>query len=157
MLQDAKLLCISFDISFSWCLFQSSNGGQSDPMSLHYITENNVSKVWLYLKIIKQIRVSFGLTDISIKQDNQYEDAIKTMGSMLSHYDLEQQFPAYGFGAKLKSNGETKWCFPLTGKSSKHCVHGMTVNLLKLIESRRNGSFFQLFSGPILVTSQVTC
>ena len=63
---------------------------------------------------------------------------------MLSHYDLEQQFPAYGFGAKLKSNGETKWCFPLTGKSSKHCVHGITVTVRKLIESRRNGSFFSI-------------
>ena len=61
---------------------------------------------------------------------------------MLSHYDLEQQFPAYGFGAKLKSAGETKWCFPLTGKSSKHCVHGITVGDLKLIKSRRLGTFF---------------
>ena len=71
---------------------------------------------------------------------------------------MEQQFPAYGFGAKFKSNGETKWCFPLTGKSSKHCVHGIKVNVWKLIESRRNGNFFfQLFSGSVLVTSQVTC
>ena len=81
----------------------------------------------------KETRVFFELTEVLIiEQDNQYEDAIKTIGSMLSHYDLEQQFPAYGFGAKLKSTGETKWCFPLTGKSSKHCVHGITVNILKL-------------------------
>ena len=33
-------------------------------------------------------------------QDNEYMEAIKSMGAILSHYDLEQCFPAFGFGAK---------------------------------------------------------
>ena len=61
-------------------------------------------------------------------QDNQYIDAIKIVGSMLSHYDLEQEFPAFGFGAKFKSKGDTKACFPLTGRSGGSCVHGISVN-----------------------------
>ena len=66
--------------------------------------------------------------NVFIIQDNQYIDAIKTVGSMLSHYDLEQQFPAFGFGAKFKSKGDTKACFPLTGRSGGSCVHGISVN-----------------------------
>ena len=49
---------------------------------------------------------------------------------MLSHYDLEQQFPAFGFGAKLKPNGETKFCFPLKGKSGGLSVHGIKVKFI---------------------------
>ena len=54
---------------------------------------------------------------------------------MLSHYDLEQQFPAFGFGAKFKSKGDTKSCFPLTRKSSGYCVHGITVNISFFVQA----------------------
>lgn len=45
--------------------------------------------------------------------DNQYEQAIIGVGSILEPYDYDRKFPTYGFGGDF--NGRTSHCFPLNG------------------------------------------
>ncbi|KAF0979633.1 hypothetical protein FDP41_001301 [Naegleria fowleri] len=65
--------------------FTGSNGNPSDPSSLHHIGKMN-----------------------------EYEMAIRSVGDVLSNYDSDKLFPAYGFGAKLP-NGQVSHCFALNG------------------------------------------
>ena len=47
-------------------------------------------------------------------QDNEYIEAIKTIGGLLSHYDISQEFTVYGFGAKFGRKAKTKHCFSVS-------------------------------------------
>jgi len=67
--------------------FTGSNGDPRDRNSLHYIAP--------YPAL------------------NEYQNAIWSIGNILSAYDSDQLFPSYGFGAYLPSSG-TSHCFPLT-------------------------------------------
>jgi len=55
-----------------------------------------------------------GLHYNSPYQANSYVQAIQAIGNILSNYDSDQRFPAYGFGAKLPS-GDVSHCFALNG------------------------------------------
>jgi len=47
---------------------------------------------------------------------NDYVTAVKAVGEVLKHYDSDQKFPAYGFGAKLPpAHVHTSDCFALNG------------------------------------------
>uniref|UniRef100_K1Q8E5 Copine-4 n=1 Tax=Magallana gigas TaxID=29159 RepID=K1Q8E5_MAGGI len=45
--------------------------------------------------------------------ENQYMDAMDTLGAMISQYSSEQQIALYGFGAKWKHKKKVSHCFPL--------------------------------------------
>ncbi|KAL5473582.1 hypothetical protein EMCRGX_G028082 [Ephydatia muelleri] len=78
--------------------FTGSNGSPSDASSLHYIGS---------------------------AQDNQYLQAIKSVGSVLVPYDSDQMIPAFGFGAQVPSHFEVSHCFPLDLNTHKPEVYGV--------------------------------
>ena len=75
--------------------FTASNGHQTDPHSLHYLSERM----------------------------NQYECCISSVGNVVCPYDSDQMFPVFGFGGKI--NGQLSHCFPLTFNFSNPCVQGL--------------------------------
>lgn len=46
-------------------------------------------------------------------KENQYMDAMDTLGAMISQYSSEQQIALFGFGAKWKHKKKVSHCFPL--------------------------------------------
>ncbi len=64
--------------------FTFSNGNPNLPTSLHYIGD---------------------------EENNQYIQAIKSVGKMLLHYDHDKKVPMFGFGGYF--DGDTSNCFPL--------------------------------------------
>ena len=60
-------------------------------------------------------------------QDNEYVTAIKSVGSVLTPYDSDNQFPVFGFGAKFRHNGEVSHCFPLNFNPQHPEVVGVQV------------------------------
>lgn len=51
--------------------------------------------------------------------ENEYVQAMIAIGKILGPYDYDQQFPAFGFGAKVKGSNEVSHCFPLNGDEEK--------------------------------------
>ena len=80
--------------------FTGSNGNPADPRSLHHIGA----------------------------KDNEYLEAIKSVGNILVPYDSDQQIPCFGFGAKLPPlYDRAHHCFPLNGKDDPEVngIHGI--------------------------------
>lgn len=77
--------------------FTASNRDPEDPRSLHHFFPGS--------------------------QLNQYQQCIYSVGSILTKYDNDQQFPVYGFGGKI--NGQVSHCFPLTFNPSQPNVVGL--------------------------------
>ena len=75
--------------------FTASNRHQTDPHSLHYLSERM----------------------------NQYECCISSVGNVVCPYDSDQLFPVFGFGGKV--NGQLSHCFPLTFNFNNPCVQGL--------------------------------
>lgn len=49
-----------------------------------------------------------------IAHDNEYLQALKTIGSILQYYDSDKRIPLFGFGAKLPPNFDVvSHCFSL--------------------------------------------
>ncbi|KAL5473574.1 hypothetical protein EMCRGX_G028070 [Ephydatia muelleri] len=78
--------------------FTGSNGNPSSPSSLHYINP---------------------------AQDNEYLQAIKSVGSVLAPYDSDQMIPAFGFGAQIPPQFQVSHCFPLDLNTHKSEVYGV--------------------------------
>ncbi|KAJ3439633.1 copine [Anaeramoeba flamelloides] len=76
--------------------FTGSNGDFRHPESLHFASE---------------------------KKLNEYQIALKCIGSILSQYDTSGLFPIYGFGAKI--NNQLSHCFPLNGNPTNPYVNGV--------------------------------
>lgn len=54
---------------------------------------------------------------------NEYEMAIQSVGEILAKYDNDQEFPAFGFGAKLPPEYRVpSHCFTLTGEEDATCT-----------------------------------
>ena len=53
--------------------------------------------------------------------------AIKSVATILADYDSDQQFPAFGFGAKAHQFGGVSHCFPLNFNPSAPEVIGVQV------------------------------
>jgi hypothetical protein len=73
--------------------FTGSNGIQTAPSSLHYVTANKMSP---------------------------YEQALYEVSKILLDYDFDKLVPTYGFGAKVKmptynTQNKVHHCFPLNG------------------------------------------
>ncbi|XP_063902647.1 copine-3-like [Zophobas morio] len=95
--------------------FTSSNGDPQNPSSLHFLGPNN-----------------------------EYEQAIFSIGRILCSYDSDLLFPLFGFGAKLPDSGIVSHCFPLNNNIASPEVHGIE-GILKAY--RETLSRVQLF-GP---------
>ncbi|EAX90435.1 Copine family protein [Trichomonas vaginalis G3] len=76
--------------------FTSSNGDPRNMNSLHYMGAD-------YL--------------------NQYEKCIRAVGEILCPYDSDQEFPVFGFGAKV--GFQANHCFALNFNEANPCVHGL--------------------------------
>ena len=68
--------------------YTSSNGNPENEDSLHYINDKN---------------------------PNDYEKCILSIGNIISNYNLDQLYPVYGFGAKIKNGkyDDVNHCFPI--------------------------------------------
>lgn len=55
----------------------------------------------------------------------RYEQAIQCLGEVISQYDHDGLYPAYGFGAK-NSSGQVSHCFPLNGNPGNPYVQGVS-------------------------------
>ena len=77
--------------------FTGSNGDPSKPNSLHYLGTNN----------------------------NSYEIAINSCGSIVAYYDYDQKFPAFGFGGKFCNDNNVSHCFPLNMNPNDPEIQGI--------------------------------
>jgi hypothetical protein len=101
--------------------FTGSNGDPTLPGTLHY---------------------RFGL------EPNQYQQAIRTIGTIVAPYDSDQNFAVWGFGGRV--DGVVNHCFPLDPKGSE--VHGVE-GILTAYDS----AFSRVtLSGPTLFTPILT-
>lgn len=68
--------------------YTGSNGDYTQPNSLHYLSGYN-----------------------------QYEHAIRSVGTILESYDSDKSFPVYGFGGvpRFMGSNHVSHCFPLNG------------------------------------------
>ena len=55
--------------------------------------------------------------------------AIKSVVTVLADYDSDQQFPAFGFGAKVPEFGGMSHCFPLNFNTDQPEVKGLKVKI----------------------------
>ncbi|MES1915803.1 MAG: hypothetical protein MHM6MM_007702 [Cercozoa sp. M6MM] len=106
--------------------FTASNGHPLDSTSLHY------------------------LQGFAQGMPTQYEQAIRAIGDILAPYDSDQQFPLFGFGARLP-NGEVSHCFALTGNEAQPEVHGVD----GMLAAYRSAFQWATLSGPTLFTQIV--
>lgn len=77
--------------------FTGSNGDPRKPGTLHYIGN----------------------------ELNQYENAISSIGSIVSDYDSDQKFSLWGFGGKINGINEVNHCFALNFNDSSPEVNGV--------------------------------
>lgn len=102
--------------------FTGSNGDPSTPGSLHYLG-----------------------------RETPYEQAIRSVGSVLEPYDSDNKYPVWGFGAKLKETNQVSHCFPLTLSEDKvevESIHG-------IMETYRAAFPHILLSGPTLFSEVI--
>lgn len=78
--------------------FTGSNGTPSDSHSLHYHHKDGRSL-------------------------NPYQSVIVSVGNILSSYDVDQQYPCFGFGAQV--GGSVSHCFSLNGNPANPCCVGV--------------------------------
>ena len=57
--------------------------------------------------------------------NNEYLNAIKSVGSILQYYDSDKQIPVFGYGAAINKNFETSHCFALNGNIFDPEVNGI--------------------------------
>ena len=51
-----------------------------------------------------------------MSEHNEYLEALRSLGSVLSYYCVDKWYPVFGFGARLPDEEVTSHCFPLNGK-----------------------------------------
>ena len=83
--------------------FGKTNGKKDAPHSLHYLNPEEETPV------------------------NQYTEAINSVVSILQNYDLDKEFPVYGFGGIPPNAPEqrTSHCFALNGDTFAPEVYGL--------------------------------
>jgi hypothetical protein len=61
-----------------------------------------------------------------VDQDNEYLQALKSIGGILQYYDSDNKIPLYGFGAKMPPYFNTvSNCFSLNGNYFDPEVYGL--------------------------------
>ena len=78
--------------------FTASNGNPASQSSLHYCDPTGM-------------------------RPNQYQTAIRAIGSILQEYDSDKRFPVFGFGGKV--GGRVSHCFNLGGGTEVQGVQGI--------------------------------
>jgi hypothetical protein len=68
---------------------------------------------------------------------NAYERALLSLCAVLAQYDSDQQYPAYGFGARPKGSSAVNQCFPLN--PSRPAADGVPGILRAYREAFRSG------------------
>jgi hypothetical protein len=108
--------------------FTASNRDPRDPNSLHFLSADGI---------------------------NQYEKCIRAVGEVLCPYDSDQNFPVFGFGARV--GGVVNHCFPLTFNPQNPNVQGLNGILgayrHALTQVQLSGP--TLFAGIIKAASQI--
>ncbi|XP_012937974.1 copine-1 [Aplysia californica] len=79
--------------------FTASNGVLSDPLSLHNVKE---------------------------ARNNQYLNALESLGSVIARYDPEQKVAAFGFGAKRSVDSPTDHCLQLIPNTWAKGIKGVS-------------------------------
>ena len=70
------------------------------------------------------------IVPLCFMQDNDYVAAMKSVVTILAEYDSDQQFPAFGFGAKVPQYEGMSHCFPLNFNVDQPKVKGLKVNII---------------------------
>lgn len=98
-----SLRFFQFKIDMQYSLFDFIRGGlQIQPVvAIDFTASNGAIDEELSLHCVNNTR------------ENQYMDAMDTLGAMISQYSSEQQIALYGFGAKWKHKKKVSHCFPL--------------------------------------------
>jgi len=65
--------------------------------------------------------------------DNQYEGALRGVGSVLEPYDSDRSFPVFGFGGDYNNQG-TSHCFPINGNPASPEIVGID-NIVAMYQS----------------------
>ncbi|XP_061177290.1 copine-3-like [Saccostrea echinata] len=92
-----------FKIDMQYSLFDFIRGGlQIQPVVAIDFTASNGA-----------IEDDLSLHSLSNARENQYMDAMDTLGAMICQYNIEQQIALFGFGANWKNKQEVSHCFPL--------------------------------------------
>jgi hypothetical protein len=78
---------------------------------------------------------------------NDYEKAISAIVGILSHYDSDQMFPVFGFGAKY--DGMVRHCFQCGGQEEVHGVAGVLEAYHQVFKSGL------IMSGPTVFTEVI--
>mmetsp|Transcript_34942 Transcript_34942/g.45060 ORF Transcript_34942/g.45060 Transcript_34942/m.45060 type:complete len:693 (+) Transcript_34942:37-2115(+) len=105
--------------------FTGSNGNPADPRSLHY-------------------------RDPQGQRPNQYEQAIRSLGEVISQYDNDGLYPTYGFGGKIPG-GIASHCFALNQNPQNPSVQGIQ----GILDAYASGLATWGLSGPTIFT-QIT-
>ena len=77
--------------------FTGSNGDPARPSSLHYLGTQN----------------------------NSYEIAIHSCGTIVAYYDFDQLFPVFGFGGKFCGDNNVSHCYPLNMNPNDPNIQGI--------------------------------
>eukprot|EP01087_Luapelamoeba_hula_P007490 TRINITY_DN1839_c0_g1_i1.p1 TRINITY_DN1839_c0_g1~~TRINITY_DN1839_c0_g1_i1.p1 ORF type:complete len:899 (-),score=122.24 TRINITY_DN1839_c0_g1_i1:13-2649(-) len=91
---------INLIVAVDWT---GSNGDPKDSNSLHYI-------------------------DRTGRKQNEYMEAIRSVGSILGDYDADKRYPLFGFGGKNRrtnASAPANHCFALNGNEDDAEVHGI--------------------------------
>jgi len=104
--------------------FTASNGDPKDHRSLHFTGNQH--------------------------KENEYQQAIRAVGSVLEPYDSDQKIPAWGFGGK-DYNQQVRHCFPLNGNPQDPEVHGIQ----GILQAYQNSLNNYRLSGPTLFSETI--
>ncbi|CAL8071929.1 unnamed protein product [Calicophoron daubneyi] len=94
--------------------FTASNGSPQVPDTLHYST---------------------------INQPSQYAMALQAVGEVISDYDSDNLFPAFGFGACVPPDNVVSHCFPLNGHIDNPYCEGIQGAMAAYAHSLRTVKF----------------
>lgn len=108
--------------------FTASNGDPRDRVSLHYMGR-----------------------DGRMTKENDYTKALKAVGNVLEPYDSDGKIPIWGFGAKVRGEGHTQHCFPLTLDEDNMEVDGVQ----GMIDAYKRALPQLTLSGPTLLSQVI--
>ena len=69
---------------------------------------------------------------------NEYLEALRSLGSVLSYYCLNKRYPVFGFGARLPDDDVISHCFSLNGNEDSPEIEDLEVWSLFCLISCRN-------------------
>ena len=137
--------------------FTASNGDPRNPSSLHYYSQRPTiyegrgpaccstchCRKHAYSEACHLVR---DCQEMALCAPGAVADAISAVGGVLEHYDTDQKYPAYGFGAVLPPSAAANHCFPLNGNPSNPEVAGVR----GILDAYRHTLSTVRLSGPTL-------